>query len=573
MGFAYHALVFDYDGTLTQGARPEPAVLEALARARASGRKLVLATGRILRELVAEFPDVEQHFDALVLENGAVVRTALGHRLVIAPVDLQLDAALTTAGISFRRGEAIVATGADAAPLALAALARLGLDCQLVRNREELMILPAGVSKGTGAREALGDLGISYHCAIAVGDAENDLALIEACELSVAVSNAVDALKTRVDVVLTAPGAQGIAALIDGPLVRGERSVRSRRWQVELGDGARIPGSGVNVLVAGDSGSGKSYLAGLFAERLVQLGYSICVLDPEGDYEALGHLRGVRVVGGTEPLPAPSGLAAAVRHRFGSLVVDLSHLPYPERQQYVADALRELQLLREQTGAPHWILLDEAHLPLAEEPLPIDPAQKGLCLVTYLPQRLALRLLEAVDVFLLPLSKTNSVAAELLEVAGVRALPALPSSGSPSRLGLLVDGRGATPIPFRMPLRCSPHVRHWHKYMSQHLPEQLGFIFRGPHGEALCTASNVSELHHDLVGVPGASIAHHASRGDLSRWAREALQDPTLAEGLAAAERCLAEGTPKVRQALLDAVERRYIALGPTAPPKLAVAR
>ena len=34
---------------------------------------MLLATGRILTELRADFPDVDEHFDAIVAENGAVI--------------------------------------------------------------------------------------------------------------------------------------------------------------------------------------------------------------------------------------------------------------------------------------------------------------------------------------------------------------------------------------------------------------------------------------------------------------------------------------------------------------------
>jgi len=42
------------------------------------------------------------------------------------------------------------------------------------------MILLAGVTKGTGRLEALGDLGPSHHNTIGVGDAENDHSLLDA---------------------------------------------------------------------------------------------------------------------------------------------------------------------------------------------------------------------------------------------------------------------------------------------------------------------------------------------------------------------------------------------------------
>ena len=49
--------------------------VEAIDRARQIGLVVVLVTGRIGVELAAEFPDIADHFDVLVLENGAVAVT------------------------------------------------------------------------------------------------------------------------------------------------------------------------------------------------------------------------------------------------------------------------------------------------------------------------------------------------------------------------------------------------------------------------------------------------------------------------------------------------------------------
>ena len=49
------------------------------------------------------------------------------------------------------------------------------------------MVLPQGVSKATGLHAALRLLRRSEHNAVGVGDAENDHALLGACELGVAV--------------------------------------------------------------------------------------------------------------------------------------------------------------------------------------------------------------------------------------------------------------------------------------------------------------------------------------------------------------------------------------------------
>jgi HAD superfamily hydrolase (TIGR01484 family) len=54
------------------------------------------------------------------------------------------------------------------------------------------MILPPGVNKATGLHQALKQLKFSMHNVVAIGDAENDNAMLQAAECSVAVANALD---------------------------------------------------------------------------------------------------------------------------------------------------------------------------------------------------------------------------------------------------------------------------------------------------------------------------------------------------------------------------------------------
>ena len=67
----YQALACDYDGTIAEGGVVAPATRDALARLRASGRRVVLVTGRRLDNLEHVCPDWSM-FDAIVAENGAV---------------------------------------------------------------------------------------------------------------------------------------------------------------------------------------------------------------------------------------------------------------------------------------------------------------------------------------------------------------------------------------------------------------------------------------------------------------------------------------------------------------------
>ena len=280
----FRAVAIDFDGTLSEHERPREDLLAALAEVRESGRRLVLVTGRIIADLRHVFPDFARCFDMVVAENGAVLHRDGISRGLGAPVPFELDQPLVERGVTFQRGHVLLACDAEHELLVLRELRRLGSDCQLIRNRGALMVLPAAISKGSGLLEALAELGVSHHSTIGIGDAENDLSMLEHCELGVAVSNAVDSLKQHADVVLGDRNGHGVRRLLRGPLLEGDLLVQPKRWQIELGltpDGSTLtlPASQISVLVTGGSGAGKSYAAGLLAERLIELGYSVFVLD------------------------------------------------------------------------------------------------------------------------------------------------------------------------------------------------------------------------------------------------------------------------------------------------------
>ena len=91
----------------------------------------------------------------------------------------------------------------------------LGLELQVIFNKGAVMILPSGVNKATGLKEAAADLGIEPSEIVGVGDAENDHSLLEACGLGAAVANAVPALKKHADLILLNARGAGVVELID----------------------------------------------------------------------------------------------------------------------------------------------------------------------------------------------------------------------------------------------------------------------------------------------------------------------------------------------------------------------
>ncbi len=570
MPSAFQVLAADYDGTLTNGATPGAAVLDAIAEARRDGRRVVLVTGRILAELRHAFAGVDDHFDAIVAENGAVLTGPAGHRRLAAPVAPALEDALTRRAVPVRAGEVLLACDAAHGVAVAEEIHRLGLDCQVMYNRAALMVLPAGVSKGTGLSEALADLAVSPHSAIGVGDAENDHALLEACELGVAVANAVPSLKERADVVLDEPDGAGVASLLRGPILSGQQRVHPRRWQVELGRHtdktvAAVPASQVNVLVTGGSRAGKSYTGGLIAEQLILLGYSVLVIDVEGDHTGLGDLRDVLVFDASG-LPGPDDVPRLLRHRFVSVVLDLSSMAPADQDAYVGEVAAAVRANRADCGLPHWIVVDEAHRPFsASVPIFSDTSRKGYCLITWQPGHLRPETIDDLDMVVAlasPDGDDDQVTEFLTRWSPDDDLAGVLTRAEPGQALLSADP-GRAPVLVDLAERRTGHVRHWHKYATAELPVAKRFYFRRSSDEPTGrVAANVREFHRILGHCGDDVIDHHTRNHDFSRWALHVLQDATLAASLSASEDThVATGDPPAtRRGLLRAIETRYIA-------------
>lgn len=548
MSSYFRAIAIDFDGTLTVDGPPAERVLAAIDRARAAELKTILVTGRILSELRAVFPMAEKYFDVIVVENGA----ALSHEGVLhtlsAPVESELDSALAGRGVPYRRGQVLLATLAGFEDQIQQEIHRLGLECRLVYNRGELMILPPGVSKGSGLTKALEKIGISCHNTIAIGDAENDHSLLNDSEFGVAVANAVEGLKRHADLVLDEANGDGVAALLDR-LARGDDvSLRAARRRLQIGnfaDGSPVEifASRANLLITGRSKSGKSFVAGMIAERLMELGYSVCLIDPEGDYASLGSLPGVECLGRADMAPDIEEVRRFLLNRFGSVIVDLSLVEVARQAECAQQLLRALSADRESTGLPHWIIIDEAHHALGlpgELAKILNEGQKGYCLVTYQPQVLARHLCTTMDhLLVLPGGRRLNGPDPISEVEKITGLSLSPRlDGVKTGHALLVDmGDARQARLIELAPRRTAHVRHWHKYVEGKLPSRMRFGFTGRDGRGACTAANIREFCEIVGNSAPDTVAFHGERLDFSRWIREAVQEDALATEVRSIER------------------------------------
>src|SRR5262249_17292084 len=174
-GMWFHVLAADYDGTLASDGRIAPDTLVALRRVRESGRRVVLVTGRQFEDLLRVCPEIDT-FDLVVAENGAVLFDP-GTRQVDDlgdPPPPALLAGLEHLGVPLSTGRIIISTVVPHEREVLTAIRSLGLEFQIIFNKESVMVLPSGVSKESGLRAALQRLGRSLHNTVGVGDAEND---------------------------------------------------------------------------------------------------------------------------------------------------------------------------------------------------------------------------------------------------------------------------------------------------------------------------------------------------------------------------------------------------------------
>ena len=544
----FRVVAMDLDGTLAVDDRVAPEVLTAIDDARAE-RTMLLVTGRVWGDLERVFPGLSAHFDAIVTENGAVLRTPIGTRALHEPVDVSVDKALADRGITARRGEVLLAIdGADAAAAA-EVIAGLGLDHQVVHNRGSAMILPAGVTKGSGLLAAVDELGLSAHNTIAVGDAENDLSLLRAAEVGAAVADAVPSLAQHADLILDLPDGAGVTGMLTGPLLRGhQRLCPPRRWLpiglLDNGEPALVPASQSSLLVTGETGSGKSYLAGLLAERWVDAGYSVLLIDPEGDHKGLGDRAGVHLVDAGVHLPTHHDLLDLLRPRHASAVLDLSGLDMDAQLAYIRLLPKAVAAARALYGVPHWVIYDEAHQQAwhdAGAPLIGSLAEAGTCLVTWSPELLPDEVTRPVDIT-------------------IHLTPAADGTANMtgSRATMTTAGRTQS---FTIGERASAHVRHWHKYVDTPLPLERRFYFhgRGSHDAGAATLEDFSrQVEHCELGT----LDYHLTRGDFSRWIIGTFADFTLARELANIERDLgnrkAAALEQARQQVYETIRGRY---------------
>ena len=269
----YRLLAFDYDGTAAvDGGLPAPRVRETIARARAAGVHLVLATGRL-------FPSASRYAAALdltgpvICAQGAVVkdldsrRTLLTEAMPEAPLaellaladarhlDLTLYAEEEVFLVGFKRTPeffqrwfglpARQVASLVAAPRVMAAEGKLPLKALLIGEPDEcdaalaeftphfagqltvvrshpmfVEFLNPAASKGHALAFLADRFGVAQAETLAVGDSGNDAPMIQWAGLGVAMGNATPDVKAVANWIAPTVEEDGLAVAIEHFLLR-----------------------------------------------------------------------------------------------------------------------------------------------------------------------------------------------------------------------------------------------------------------------------------------------------------------------------------------------------------------
>jgi hydroxymethylpyrimidine pyrophosphatase-like HAD family hydrolase len=512
-------------------------------------------------------------FDRIIAENGALVYRPESQdcKVLADPPAPEFVQELKRRGVQpLSVGQCIVATWHPHEITVLEVIRELGLELQVIFNKDAVMVLPSGVNKATGLKVALKELHLSPHNAVGVGDAENDHVFLSMCECSVAVANALPALKERADLVTAGSHGAGVEELIEKLLAEdlARLAQRLKRRHILLGRTEQgqefcLDPYESRLAIAGPSGSGKSTTVAAIIERLVEKKYQVCLFDPEGDYDEFERFV---TLGGPQQVPGVSEILEVLNAIDYSVSVNLLGVPLADRPSIFMSLLARIQELRAKTGRPHWVIIDEAHhlLPatLESATLTIPKELTTFALVTVHPDQVARAILTSTNALIAVGPNPASVIEQFSAGAGKDLRPSsLPEP--PREAGEVIAWsfcESPQPVKVKVEPAKTEMRRHRRKYATGELGEDKSFYFRGPEGKLNLRAQNLKTFTQIAEGVDEDTWTYHLRKGDYSKWLRDAVKDTAVAEEVAKIERNGQLTASESRKQILDAIRKHYTA-------------
>jgi hydroxymethylpyrimidine pyrophosphatase-like HAD family hydrolase len=559
----YQVFASDYDGTLAAHGQVDPAMGDHLRRLKATGRRLVLVTGREMRHLILVFPEYHL-FDYVVAENGGlIVDCATGEELPLGPPpDANFIRLLEQRGVHpLSVGKVVLATWEPHEGTVIEAIKTSGSELQVIFNKGAVMILPSGINKATGLQALLRHLHLSMHNTVAIGDAENDLSLLQAAECAVAVANALPSVKAQADWVTSQPQGAGVTELIDRLTENDLAGLDGKltRHHLQLGDTEKGPFTispyQRGILLAGVTGGGKSTFTTVILEMLLHHEYQFCLIDPEGDYLQLPN---VTVVGNETSVPPLEEVHQLLRDPGQSLVICALSVPLADRPAFFSHLLEVLTSLRIEYGRPHWLILDEAHhlLPpsftMIADRMPAD--FNNFIIISTSPHALHPCVLGKIGT-LITIGENPRYPFEQFGERLHRPVPEdIPVLGEQDICVWRLD-TGEPPFKAHYQQPRQLQQRHKRKYATGDMGDN-SFVFTGPEGRLHLVANNLMLFAHIAEGLDDDTWSWHLHRHDFTAWFRDTIHDAELA-GVAESAEGIQDG-PASRHQILTFINSKY---------------
>jgi hypothetical protein len=374
-------------------------------------------------------------------------------------------------------------------------------------------------------------------------------------------------VKENADFVTQAINGTGVAELID-EMIRNDLSEREpllSRYHLLLGtrqnsEEVRIGITGLNLLLAGSSGGGKSTTATSLVERLVEQCYQFCVIDPEGDYA----LEDAVTLGSRNRPPTIEEALSVLNDPYDNAVINLVGLSLDKRPEFFLSLLTRLQELRAQTGRPHMIIVDEAHhvLPASWEPAStaLPKNLQGMIYITVEPKSVTRSVLSTINTVIALGGEPKKIISELSEAVGEQP-PALGDAAL-QKGEVLVWLKNKNEPPFKVNVVPSrgQRRRHKRKYAEGDLGPERSFYFQGPEKKLNLQAQNLIIFMQLADGVDDETWNYHLREGDYSQWFREVVKDEALASEAARVEGLTELSAAESRKLIKAAINERYTA-------------
>ena len=250
-----------------------------------------------------------------------------------------------------------------------------------------------------------------------------------------------------------------------------------------------------------------------------------------------------------------------------SVVVDLSHVPYREKVNYLNTLLPMLASLRRTSGLPHRIVVDEAHYFLHEPNVHdlVDFDLGAYTLITYRLSDLHIDIRKAVEGIIVKRTTDPREIRTILAMAGDANTETEWQENfsrlTPDEAILLpgIEGTGGKFCKIQLAQRSTAHVRHKAKYVDLQLIESQGFVFTSNGKPIGAPARKLKEFVSSLKTLPVFVLEEHARRGDFSQWIGEIYHDHALASAVRKVEQRYRLGHIRdICQTIAESIEQRY---------------